>query len=84
MPPITASTPSLDPLVINSVKVQDGTRFLANGGVQKVTTVTYWLGRHGPFELVYPQGQVSAVQINSDIQQRKNDLAQVNGTGTGG
>ena len=74
-----AGIPSTDPLVVNSVKIQDGTRFLTSGGVQKVTTVTYWLGRHGPFELVYPQGQVSAMQINGDITARKNDLSQVLG-----
>ena len=69
-----------DPLAINSVKVQDGTRFLASGGTQRVTTVTYWLGKHGPFELVYPQGTATAVQINNDIAARKNQLSQVMGT----
>ena len=80
MAAITTPPPSSDPLVVNTVKVQDGTRFLANGGTQKVTTVIYWLGRHGPFELVYPQGQVSAVQINNDINTRKSLLSQISGT----
>lgn len=80
MSAINATPVSLDPLAVNSVKIQDGTRFLSTGGTQKVTTVTYWLGRHGPFELVYPQGQVSAVQINNDINTRKALLSQVQGT----
>ena len=76
---ITPPLRSLDPLNVNSVKVQDGTRFLANGSSQRVTTVTYWLGTHGPFELVYPLGTATGVQINNDITARKNELSQVLG-----
>lgn len=79
MAAINPSPSSLDPLAVNSVKIQDGTRFLSTGGTQKVTTVTYWLGRHGPFELVYPQGTATSVQINNDINARKNELSQVMG-----
>jgi len=70
---------TLEALEPNSVKVTDKTIFLFNGGTQKVTSVTYWLGRHGPFELQYPQGQASAVQINSDIAARQAILRQVTG-----
>jgi hypothetical protein len=80
MSAINSTPASLDPLNVNSVKIQDGTRFLSTGGTQKVTTVTYWLGRHGPFELVYPQGTATAVQINTDINAQKNLLSQVQGT----
>ena len=68
-----------DPLTPNSVKVTDKTIFLYNGGTQKVTSVTYWLGRHGPFELQYPLGQATAVQINNDIAARQAILRQVQG-----
>jgi hypothetical protein len=68
-----------DPLTPNSVKVRDTTKFLFSGGTQKITAVTYWLGRHGPFELEYPQGQASAVQINNDIAARQAQLRQVLG-----
>jgi len=70
----------MDALEPNSVKVQDKTKFLFNGGTQKVTAITYWLGRHGPFELEYPQGQATAVQINNDIAARQAMLRQVMGS----
>jgi hypothetical protein len=81
---ITVGPHAVDPLGPNSVKAQDGTRFLSNGGVQKVTTITYWLGRHGPFELVYPQGQWSAVDVNNAIHKQRNELSQVLGVRPGG
>jgi hypothetical protein len=68
-----------DPLAVNSVKVADKTKFLFNGGTQKITAVTFWLGRHGPFELEYPQGQATAVQINNDIAARQAQLRQIQG-----
>lgn len=70
---------TLDPLVVNSVKVQDTTRFLPNGGTQDVTIVTYWLGRHGPFTLTYPRGAADAVTVNNDITAKKQNLAQIMG-----
>lgn len=68
-----------DPLAPNSVKMQDTTKYLFNGGSQQITRVTYWLGRHGPFTLDYPVGSATSVQINSDIQARQAQLRQVLG-----
>lgn len=68
-----------DPLTPSSVTVKDGTRFLYNGATQDVTTVTYFLGRHGPFTLTYPRGTATSVQINNDIAARQRELRQVQG-----
>ena len=74
----------VDPLAPNSVKVTDKTKFLFNGGTQQVTSVTYWLGRHGPFTLEYPAGTATAVQINNDIALRQADLRQILGAAPNG
>jgi len=41
------------------------------------TVVTFYVGKHGPFRLVYPQGQGTSDKINSDIQHKIVELRRV-------
>jgi hypothetical protein len=58
-----------DEYAIHDVQQSDQPSFGMNGSVQMMRVVTYYVGPHGPFRLVYPKDQATADQINHDMNQ---------------
>lgn len=65
---------------IHDVTVRDVPTFARGGGVQNVTQVTFYVGPdHGPFQLTYPAGTATGVQIRQDMETKVRELRTISG-----
>ena len=58
-----------DEYQIHDVNQADQPSFGPTGTVQLMRVVTFYVGSHGPFRLVYPKDQGTADRINADMNQ---------------
>ena len=59
--------PDVNDLKVRDVIVKDDVDFSPSSFGKPLTTVTFFVGTHGPFRLQYPKDQATDVRINSDI-----------------
>lgn len=64
-------------LKVHDVQIKDDVDFSPLGFGAARTTVTYWVGLHGPFRLSYPKDKASSAQINSDIDHQVVELRRI-------
>ena len=65
------------PLNVHDVITQDTYKFGPGGSPVKLTRVTYYIGKHGPFTKDYPEGQDTVNQMQTDIQAKLLALRQL-------
>lgn len=63
---------------VNGVRVRQSPQLSNAGQVTTMTIVTFSVGNHGPFTLVYPIGTATPAQISQDITARVNALMETN------
>lgn len=66
-----------DELNVHDVVIKDDVEFRPNVFGQPKTTVTFFVGIHGPFRLEYPKAQATSERINSDIDHTVVELRRV-------
>lgn len=64
---------------IHDVQVRDAPRFGIGGAITQQTTVTFYIGDHGPFTLNYAQGTATSQQIRADMDSKVRDLRTITG-----
>lgn len=64
-------------LKVNNVTIKDDVDFRPNSFGKTITTVTYFVGLHGPFRLQYPKDQATSDRINSDIDHQVAEIRRV-------
>lgn len=72
-PPVPLTGPEPD-LAINNVIVREQPVFSPGGGIGRTTTVTYFVGAHGPFTLNYPPSKFSPEKARSDMEHQAVEL----------
>lgn len=71
--PIPLTGPQPD-LTINNVQVREQPVFSASGAIGRQTTVTYFVGTHGPFTLTYNPSAFSVDKARSDMEHQAVEL----------
>jgi hypothetical protein len=66
--------PDPDGLDVHDVRMSHTPVYDNNGRMQNNTVVTYQVGDHGPFHLVYGPGAATPAQVNGDIDRHVADL----------
>jgi hypothetical protein len=66
-------------LTVRDVSVQEGMRFTSTGQVERETRYTYFVGRHGPFTLVYGPGEDTPEKVKADMLARGASLREILG-----
>jgi hypothetical protein len=68
----------MNPLTVNSLVVTTRTQPNTGGnGLVRVFVVTFKVGSHGPFELVYLPAAYTATQVKADIDAQVQTLNQL-------
>jgi hypothetical protein len=60
-------------LTVTSLKQSHGAQLLQDGGVRETTLVRFYMGRHGPFEIVFDR-TVDAGEIERAIVAKRDEL----------
>lgn len=63
-----------DDLNVHDITTTEQPYFGPGGITKKQTRVTFFVGSHGPFTLIYNEGQGTSEQIQSDINAKVRDL----------
>lgn len=58
-----------DPFTIHDVNQSDQPVFSANGTIQLMRVVTYFVGVHGPFRIQLPKNEATGDVINAQMNQ---------------
>ena len=66
--------PDPNGLDIHDVLIAHSPTFDRNGQMQTNTTITYSVGSHGPFHLLYGPGQMTADKVNADMAKQVQEL----------
>lgn len=72
--------PNGNDLTIRDVTVAEGIRFSRVGLVERETRYTFFVGNHGPFQLVYPAGEDTTEKVKTDMQARVDSLRSILGS----
>jgi hypothetical protein len=64
-------------LTVHDVQVKDDVDFSPLNFGKARTTVTFWVGSHGPFRLSYAKEQATSTQIKSDIDHQVVELRRI-------
>lgn len=64
---------------VHDVTVRDTPTFGLGGNIAMKTTVTFYVGVHGPFQLTYNKDQATAATIQNDINEQARTLRAING-----
>jgi hypothetical protein len=64
-------------LTVHGVTIKDDVDFAPSNFGKPLTTVTFWVGSHGPFRLQYPKEKATSTQINSDIDHQVVELRRI-------
>ena len=68
-------------LTVHDIAVSEQTTFAPGGGAAVQKRVSYFVGTHGPFTLVYNKADGTAARIKADIQAQVDDLRSVHEIG---
>lgn len=68
-------------LNVHDIRVAESSIFNPNGTTSKVTTVTFFVGDHGPFTLTYNATEATAARIKADVQAQVDKLLSVHELG---
>lgn len=64
-------------LNVHDIGVSDTTTFGPGANAIPKRKVTYFIGNHGPFELLYDKADATAARIKSDIQAHVAELQDI-------
>lgn len=64
-------------LNVHDVLIKDDVDFRPQTFGQPKTTVTFFVGMHGPFRLEYPKAAATSDRINSDIDHQVVELRRI-------
>ena len=59
---------------VTQVSIRTSPQLNANGRVSTNTIVSFYVGQHGPFSLIYPPNMSTPDQITKDITSKVNEI----------
>jgi len=70
----------MEPYEVNSIRVQDASKFASDGTAVSVKRVTYRVGVQGPFTLDYLPSDYNAEKVRADMQKEVDILKAIGAT----